>query len=250
MPAAFDSPAQRLWRAGVGPEGLGPADLPPVWGRASDVVLYLIEWVHQRVRKIVPDERWLRERYMRRSVLEMLAEGTTLCIGPCPERTLVAAAALSLRGMPYRIVVHERQILGGGPPTVHFAIEIDDDGSPFWFDFGSWESRFYPGTYTYRANIERNIMLRRFELPFSEQLLGVRADQMMHMAQTREVSLERKLDWYLGELDHMHPVQMEDHIVFTDAASHYRPRPLSTPGATPSATPSGTPGPDAPDRAP
>ncbi|MEU6394518.1 hypothetical protein [Streptomyces sp. NPDC046939] len=215
------SEAPRLWRGLAFATPAGPVVLPALWGRTTDLVVHLIEWVQHRVRKIAPDERWLRERYMHRSVLEVLAEGTTFCWAPCPERTFVASAVLNQHEVPHRLVLHERQVPGAGPPSTHMAVELDIARQTYWFDFSRWESKFCTGPYAFRADIERTIRVQRIELPFGPELLGVRPDDLVHLVEPGESDPEAKIDWFVGDLAHMDPRVLEERLIFSNAASRY-----------------------------
>ncbi|MEU1626519.1 hypothetical protein ABZ746_14560 [Streptomyces sp. NPDC020096] len=219
-------PSERLWGArALHPPAPEPAiELPALWGRSPDMVLHLIEWVHRRIRKIEPDERWLRERYLRRTVLEVLAEGTTFCLGPCPERTMAASVVLSMRGIGHRLVAHERQVFGTGPPLVHLALELDTDDGPHWLDFSMWETKFCRGTYTFRKDIERTIMLQRFDPPPARQLLHCRPEDLAHLVNSKESDRVSKVEWYMGDLGHIDPRLMEEHLIFSPEASRYERR--------------------------
>jgi hypothetical protein len=200
------------------------AHLPALWGRTSDAVLQLIEWVHEHVRKIEPDEQWLRSRYLRRSVLEILEEGNTFCLGPCPERTLVASAALSLNGIEHELVLHEREVPGTGPPIVHMAIELETERGLSWFDFGMWESKFFRGGYSFRADIERTIGVQRVRLPPGEWLWKAKPDELSALLPRRESERDPKVDWYVGDLGHIDPRMLEEYLIFSPAASRYERR--------------------------
>jgi hypothetical protein len=227
-PSGLVRPAQ------VFPVPDAPVVLPALWGPTTSAVLYLMEWVHRHVRKIAPDETWLRTRYLKRTLLELLAEGTTFCLGPCPERTLVASAALSLSDIPHELVLHERQVPGTGPPIVHMAIELDTEQGPHWFDFGMWESKFFPGAYTFRKDIERTIGVQRVRLPHARHLLDATFDDLSSMLPRRESERDAKVDWYVPDLDHIDPRMLEEYLIFTEAASRYErrriaPRPVTEP---------------------
>ena len=201
----------------------GQISMPALWGRSPDMVLSMIEWIHRSVRKIIPDEQWMRERYLRRTMLELLAEGTTFCWAPCPERTFVAASVLGLYGVPYRLVVHERQVPGAGPPSVHMAIELDLDGKPYWFDFSRWESKFFAGTYTFRTDIERTLGINRIEVPFSRELLNSKPGELMNIV--GDTKWAEKVDWFVGDLPHIDPQVVEERIIFSADASRYEKAP-------------------------
>jgi hypothetical protein len=184
-----------------------------------------MEWVQRGVGKIIPDEQWLRERYLQRSAAELLAEGTTFAWAPCPERTLVAVCALGLHGVPHRVVVHERQVPGAGPPITHMAIELDTDDGPFWFDFSRQESKFCTGTYTFRADIERTIRVDRIDVPFTPEMLALRPVDLMSIVRISQADQDMKVNWFVGDLDHMDPRVLEEHIIFSPEASRYERAP-------------------------
>jgi hypothetical protein len=217
--------SDRLWPAHSYPTEAGPVELPAVWGRTTDTVLYLIEWVHRRVRKITPDERWLRERYMRRSVLEVLAEGTTFGWAPCLERTFVASSALAKNGIPHRFVMHERQVPGAGPAATHMAIELELDQGPYWIDFSRWETKFCAGTYTFRKEIERTIKVERVELPFGPALLSIRPEDLGRLIRYNGSEAELKMEWFVGDLSIIDERVLEERIIFSNAASRYERAP-------------------------
>ncbi|MGW8375225.1 hypothetical protein [Streptomyces sp. ODS28] len=227
MTTANGSP--RVWGARVfAPPGHAPpVRMPALWGRSTDMVLGLIDWVHAHVRKVEPDEQWLKERYVRRSVLEILAEGTTFCLGPCPERTVVASAVLSLNGVGHRLVAHERHVPGTGPPIVHMALELDLDEGPFWLDFTMWETKFIPGAYTFRKDIERTIGLTRIQLPPGDLLLHAKPDDLAHLVPRKESQREAKVEWYVPDLGHIDPRLLEEYVIFSPEASRYERRQIA-----------------------
>jgi hypothetical protein len=218
-------PVARLWPAHSYPVGQEALTFPALWGRERDMVLFLIEWVHRQVRKIAPDEKWLRERYMRRSVLEVLAEGTTFCWAPCPERTFVASSVLAAHGLRHRLVLHERQVQGAGPPAAHMAIELELDGETHWFDFSRWESKFYAGAYAFRTDIERTISLQRVDMPFGEEMLATSPSDLARLVTLKETDWDSKVEWFVGDLAAIDDRVLEDRIIFSNAASRYEKPP-------------------------
>lgn len=226
LPAAAEAyqPTEMLHAARAFPGGAAAPGLPALWGRTSDVVLQVIEWVHEHVRKIEPDEQWLRSRFLRRSVLEILDEGNTFCLGPCPERTLVASAALSLNDIEHELVLHEREVPGTGPPIVHMAIELETEQGRSWFDFGMWESKFFHGAYSFRADIERTIGVQRVRLPPAEWLCAARPEDLSALLPRRESERDPKVEWYVGDLGHIDPRMLDEYLIFSPAASRYERR--------------------------
>ncbi|MFH8748015.1 hypothetical protein ACH4GK_30795 [Streptomyces rimosus] len=225
-PALYTSPAG-LWHAGRYRTAQGEIEVPALWGRPTDAVAHLMDWVHQHVRKALPDERWMRTRFLKRSVPDILAEGTTYCLRPCAERTLVAATVLSLHGFRHRIVTHERRLAGLGPPSGHLAIEFDTEHGPYWFDFGTWESKFFAGTYTFRQEIGRTTAVKRVRSPFGQDTLHTAFCDLMPLLPSRVTAadLEQGKEWFIRkELPHARPRHLSDRIVFSKEASRYTPR--------------------------
>jgi len=199
--------------------------LPRFWGRPLDVVCHVIDWVHAAVVKRAWDDDRIRSRYLQRTVPEILADGDTLVLGPCPDRTFVAASILRAHDIPFQVVFHERHVAAYGPPTAHIAIEITDGARPYWFDFGYRESRFLTGTYFYKPELEETIQIVRFPSG-NIDLFALRVEDVFRLVSPRRINMDLKLDWYCDQMRGFNPELLEDHVIYDQAYSVYNvPRP-------------------------
>jgi hypothetical protein len=180
--------------------------------------------VHRTLPKRAWSDERIRSRYLQRSVVEILTDGDSFVLGPCPERTFVAAAVLTHHRVPYQIVYHERHIAAYGPPTAHIAVEIEHDGKPFWFDFGYRETRFLPGTYFYKPEIEETIQILRFPSSLFDPLT-LSADDVFRLVSPQRIEMRDKLDWYCAQMRGMNPELLQEHLIYNlDYSLYNRPR--------------------------
>jgi hypothetical protein len=122
-----------------------PATLPAFAGARQAVLEQTVAWVHSHVVRALPDEEWIRQRFLQRTVGEIISDGFTLAYMPCLERCLVTAAILGHHGIDTYFVLHDQP---GG--LWHFAIELRlESGAWVWADYSSRESRLFDGPYRY-----------------------------------------------------------------------------------------------------
>jgi hypothetical protein len=206
--------------ASVGSDTLQPEQLPVFYGDRLTRVHQIIDWVHTAVMKTVWGPDRIRDSYLNRSATEILADGDTLAMGPCPDRTAIAAAALTHNGVPYQVVVHERQIAGYGPPTIHVAIELDADRGEFWCDFGFRETRFMRGRYFFNEEIEKTIQIARFGSqdfdPFSLTL-----PKVLEIVSPQQTEREEKVEWFCTQMETVTPEILRDQIAYEPHHSVY-----------------------------
>ncbi|CAJ61235.1 MULTISPECIES: hypothetical protein [Frankia] len=221
--APLPEPASRVWAARVFPVEPSPVELPALWGRPLDMALHIIEWVHRHVRKAEVDERWLRERFLRRTPAEILSEGITFGVRPCPERTVVASTALCVNDIPHTVVAHEFQSSKTEPPLLHFAIELDTDDGSYFFDFG-WETMFIRGSYTVGEGPKRMIGLQRIPMPpgSGPLLLNARPLELLHLVSSKEFDVDEMIDRQVADLGRgISPRLLEERLIFNHAASMF-----------------------------
>ena len=122
-----------------------PKDLPSFGGPRLTMLEALMGWVHAKVVRTLPDEAWIRQKFLRRSIREVLDDGFTLAYAPCVDRTLVTSAVLGTLGIEPYIILHD-----GINGTWHLILEVQaEDGSWIWADYGNRESRLFEGRYRY-----------------------------------------------------------------------------------------------------
>ncbi|MEU4802867.1 hypothetical protein [Actinosynnema sp. NPDC023587] len=171
--------------------------LPTLCGTGSDVLIGVVDFIHQAVVKSVWTPERIRRVYARRTVRQILADGDTLAFGPCPDRTLVACAILHRHGIRPVVVYHERRVPGFGPSTAHLALEVEVGGADYTVDFGSHETRLVPGGYTYDPAIEETILLKRLEIPVgADALTTITPGEVMAAVATERIQVDRKFEYY------------------------------------------------------
>lgn len=172
-------------------------DLPVFYGPPIAKVHSAIEWIHSRIKKTVWDVERLRKNYMRRTPAEILNDGDTLAIAPCPDRTVIAALLLRHNAVPFNLILHESesQETGLEPPTIHLAVEIENRAERYWFDFFALETRFVQGSYSFRGDRAVNtLQLTRLRGSDFDPFTLTRADigQLISLEKT---TFDSTLDW-------------------------------------------------------
>lgn len=138
-----------------------PPDVPAFSGPRAEILGLTMEWVHENVRRSLPDPTWIRERFLRRTIAEVVTDGFTLAYAPCVDRSLVTAAILGEHGIEMYVVLHDAP-----NGTWHLIMEVPlEDGSWLWGDYGTHESRLYPGRYRYGQLEDRIPRLLRMKGP-------------------------------------------------------------------------------------
>jgi hypothetical protein len=197
-----------------------PEQLPVFFGDDLTRIHDVIEWVHAAVRKTHWEPERVRDRYLRRSLAEILSDGDTLVVGPCPDRTAIATVLLHHHEIPFELVIHERQIAGYGPPTVHMALEFDTPEGGHWCDFGFRETRFMAGRYDFDQSIEETIQITRFASadfdPFALSL-----EQAFELIAPQQAQLEAKVGWFCSQLETVTPEMLEERIAYEPDQSVY-----------------------------
>jgi hypothetical protein len=195
--------------------------LPRFYSSPLNIVHHTIDYIHRHVVKSPWDEQRLRTRFVQRSVQEILQDGDAFVFGPCPARTLVAIAILNHNNIPHQIVYHERKIIGGGPPTAHFALEIIDQGLTYMFDFGYRETRFLKGPYFYHQEFEETIKLVRFQgQAFDVLNMPTEAIKNLIIAPER-INMTETFDWYCQKMLDFDERLLRDRIIYDMQYSHY-----------------------------
>ncbi len=116
-------------------------------------------WVHSHVVRRLPDEVWIRTRFLRRTIGEIIEDGFTLAYAPCVDRSLTTMAILGFAGVESYVVFHD------APSGIgHLVMEVQlEDGSWMWCDYLARESRLYDGRYRFGQvpdNIPRLLRLK------------------------------------------------------------------------------------------
>ena len=200
----------------------GEEHFPFFCGTKLNVVLSLIDFIHQAVKKTVWPENRVRSTFARRTAAQVLADGDTLAFGPCPDRTLVALNVLRLHDINPSVVYHERRVPGFGPSTAHLALEMDLDGEPFFMDFGSRESRLMQGGYYYSPQIEETLVLKRITREFiGVDLARLTPYQLLGAVTSERLDLEQKYRYYAERGARTTEVTIPDTLVFERKYSIY-----------------------------
>jgi hypothetical protein len=167
----------------------GFLDLPAFEGTRLEIVEQTIEWVHLSVARALPSEEWIRARFLRRTIGEIITDGFTLAYMPCLERTLVTMAMLGRHGIECNLLLEEF------PGCVwHFAIEVErEDGSWVFADYQNRESRLIDGRYRYALVPESIPRFMRIRGPkFSPDIWNARPP--LRMLASMGVSLSMRYD--------------------------------------------------------
>ena len=138
-----------------------PADVPKFSGSRLEILEGTMHWVHRRVARGLPDGDWLHSRFLRRTLAEVLADGHTLAYAPCVDRTLVTFAVLGEHAVDSYVILRVSQA-----DLWHLVIELElEDGSWVFADYGTRESRLYPGRYRFARGQKRPPRLLRMMAP-------------------------------------------------------------------------------------
>lgn len=202
---------------------LDRADLPVFYGHPIAKVHSAIDWIHNKVKKSVWDGARLREHFMRRTPAEILNDGDTLAIAPCPDRTVIAALLLRHNNVPFNLILHESESEDAGlePPTIHLALELEDRAGMYWFDFFALETRFVRGSYSYRADIAvKTLQLTRlggsdFD-PFALTL-----DDISQLVSLEKTTFNSTLDWLCRAQAMTTPRMQLDRVAYDISDSVY-----------------------------
>lgn len=138
-----------------------PNGVPGLRGSRVQILEETIKWVHRRVARALPDETWIRQRFLRRTLGEVVHDGFTLANASCIDRTLVTTAILARHSVDSFIIVSNWP-----SGRLHLTIELErEDGSWVWADYGSNESRLFEGRFWY-ARVPGNVpQLARMRSP-------------------------------------------------------------------------------------
>ncbi len=131
-------------------------DVPGIdLGTISDKMYFLSEWVLANVKRVAWSNDKIEKCYGRRSVEQILYEGETCYMGPCPDLTAVAIAAMNKYGLNPEIAVEKLEEPGFDFPRFHFASEFMHDGQRYFLDFNTGKTVvFGKGDY---SNIKKNV---------------------------------------------------------------------------------------------
>jgi hypothetical protein len=172
-----------------------PADVPAFPGSRLEVLEQAMEWVHRRVVRRLPDEEWIRSRFLRRTVAEVLADGYTLAYAPCVDRTLLTQAVLGRHEVDSYVIVHNS-------PTGlwHLVMELQlENGRWVFADYGTRESRLYEGRYRFaRAQQEPPRLLRMRAPKYSPAIWDARPP--LRFLAGMSVSLPTRFGWFISDL--------------------------------------------------
>jgi hypothetical protein len=203
--------------------------LPRFSGSRLEVTEQIMMAVHELVARILPDEQWIREKYLRRSIGEILADGFTLAHGPCLDRTLVTAALLGAHGIYSYLLIQE---MPSGRAHVIQEVQLED-GTWIWFDYAKDETRLISGRYRYARIPGREPRFIRIGAPkFSERIwrqrphVGLIGGMAMSLSARCELFREAQADLVdqlrLGTFSVVdHVVRSPSDSVAADAWSRY-----------------------------
>jgi hypothetical protein len=172
-----------------------PADVPRFAGSRLEVLEQTMEWVHRRVVRRLPDENWIRSRFLRRTIAEVLADGYTLAYAPCVDRTLLTHAVLGGHGVDSYVILHD-----SASGLWHLVMELElEDGSWVFADYGTRESRLYEGRYRFARAQKRPPRLLRMMAPkYSTDIWNARPP-LRFLAGMR-VDLPRRFGQFVADL--------------------------------------------------
>ncbi|CQR59583.1 hypothetical protein [Streptomyces leeuwenhoekii] len=197
-------------------------EIPTLCGTGANLLLSVVDLIHQSVPKTVWETERLRKVFGNRTVPMILADGDVMAFGPCPDRTLVASAVLQRHGIRPTIIYHERRVPGFTPSTAHIAMEISVDGRTWMMDFGSRESRLIEGEYYFNPEIEETLALERFNLlDMDVDLMSVTPNQMFGMVATENIDMEHKYDYYEKQSRRYSGQILEDRLALDKTHSVY-----------------------------
>ncbi|MFI1162849.1 hypothetical protein ACH4UM_04360 [Streptomyces sp. NPDC020801] len=196
--------------------------IPTFCGSGVNILLSVVDLIHQSVPKTVWDMGRLRKVFGNRTVPMILADGDVMAFGPCPDRTLVASAVLQRHGIKPTIIYHERRVPGFTPSTAHIAMEISLDGRTWMMDFGSRETRLIEGEYYFNPEVEETLALERFDLLGMDiDLMSVTPNQIFGMVATDNIDMDRKYDYYEKQSRGYRGQILEDRLALDKTHSVY-----------------------------
>lgn len=172
-----------------------PADVPTFSGSRLGVLEQTMEWVHWRVVRRLTDEDWIRSRFLRRTVAEVLADGYTLAFAPCVDRTLLTQAVLGGHDIDSYVILHD------SPSGLwHLVMELElEDGNWVFADYGTRESRLYEGRYRFaRVQKKPPRLLRMMAPKYSPEIWDARPP-LRFLAGMR-VDLPRRFGQFITDL--------------------------------------------------
>ncbi|MFP4118880.1 MAG: hypothetical protein ACLFTH_02385 [Candidatus Woesearchaeota archaeon] len=111
-----------------------------VHSKVKDLSELLVSWVDENVKRTRWDDEKVERDFARRSVYEILADGTTFYMNPCPDFASVALYGLyylSSEGVKNPQLIAVPEINGYGVPSVHFHDRFEYDDTPYIMDFVS-----------------------------------------------------------------------------------------------------------------
>jgi hypothetical protein len=196
--------------------------IPTFCGTEANLLLSVVDFIHQSVPKTVWEAERLRKVFGNRTVPMILSDGDAMAFGPCPDRTLVATAVLQRHGVQSTVVYHERRVPGFTPSTAHIAMEISLDGHSWMMDFGSRETRLIEGEYYFNPEIEETLSLERFDLlGMGIDLMSVTPNQLFGMVATENIDMDSKFDYYEKQSHRYSGQILEDRLALDKTHSVY-----------------------------
>ncbi|MER7461587.1 hypothetical protein [Streptomyces sp. NPDC097981] len=196
--------------------------MPTFCETGANLLLSVVDLIHQSVPKTVWDTERLRTAFGNRTVPMILADGDVMAFGPCPDRTLVASAVLQSHGIQPTIVYHERRVPGFTPSTAHIAMEMSLDERTWMMDFGSRETRLLDSEYYFNPEVEETLALERFDLLGMDiDLMSVTPNQIFGMVATENLDMDRKYDYYEKQSRRYSGQVLEDRLALDRTHSVY-----------------------------
>nr|BBG91912.1 hypothetical protein [Streptomyces sp.] len=200
----------------------GEPVLPTFCTSGSNILMSVVDFMHQSVVKTVWNGDRIRTTFGNRNVSQILADGDVMAFGPCPDRTLVACAIMNHHGIRPTVVYHERRVPGFIPSTAHIAMEIRVDGQDYMMDFGSRETRLVEGPYYFSKEVEETIALKRFNFwDMGVDVMTVTPNQLFSTVATDRIHIDQKYAYYEKQAEKYSTKILEDRLALDKAHSVY-----------------------------
>lgn len=194
---------------------------PPIFsGNQRQRAFRVLQYVQWRVSKDIWALDRIQLEFARRTVSEIVRDGTTFAYAPCSERTIVAAAMLAVNSIDATVVYHERRVPGFGPSSPHFALEMRLDGEPYLMDFGARETRFMPGLYWWDRKWQETITLQRDSTPVHCE--GQTVETLYARFLTPNLDIPSKLVWYESQIGSGDTRVLRERLAYSLENSLYR----------------------------
>lgn len=111
--------------------------------KLNQAIDYTIKFVNNNVKKKEWTNEEIDEKLGRRSIKQIIQDGDTCYMASCLDTSLVAMVVLSAKGMDPVFLRQDLVTETYQTPRIHFAIEFDYKGHPFFLDFNSGNTVFF-----------------------------------------------------------------------------------------------------------